>query len=229
MTTHDTGTPQTEAHLMENVFQDGQGNNSITAQDMRNFVASTRYLQPLGWEFRFDSQYHVGNKHSLDSGAPAVPVKITFTANPGEDLRYPTTFPEIWHPTYQKLDITGFANGFGIIRLSTLATYTGGTLPHLELQIDVGSNPVLGGTLPEDPGTPSDGSASNIIYSDTQNFAKDAGGTQAFNWIIPLFGGSDFVTNGAQIIIAAHNADVQVWDHTITAAAILVPNPAGEG
>jgi len=220
MAAHNTGTPRTEADLLQNYFQDGQGNNAITAQDMRDFVASTRYLQPLGWEFRFDSQYTTGSRHTLDSGLPVVPSKITFTDNLGEDLRYPSTFPEIWDNANQKLIIPTFLNGFGILRLSLLAEYTGGTIPHLEIQIDVGSDPIA----PAGGGT-----ASNVIYTDTQTFAKGSGDPQAFNWIIPLFGGSDFVANGAQFIIAAHSADVNVWQHTLTAAAVFVPNPAGEG
>lgn len=213
-------TIRTEADLKNNIFPDNQAAGSITAQDMRDLVASTRYLQPLGWEFRFDSQYHTGNRHTLDSGAPPVPQKVTFTANMGEDLRYPTGFPEIWDNANQKLVIPTFLNGFGIIRLSQQGQYTGGTIPHLELQVDVGSDPIA----PAGTGT-----ASNIIYTDTQTFAKSAGDPQSFNFIIPLFGGPDFVTNGAHFIMSAHNADVDVWDHTLTAGAILVPNPAGEG
>ena len=47
-------TIRTEADLLDNLFQDGQPANSISAQDMRDFVKTARYLQPLGWEFMFD-------------------------------------------------------------------------------------------------------------------------------------------------------------------------------
>lgn len=221
MTSHDEGTPRTEAHLLENVFQDGQGNNSITAQDMRDFVASTRFLQPLGWEFRFDSQYDDSNlPTSALNLVDSNPVKVTFTANIGEDLRYPSTFPELWDTDDDKLVISGFGNGFGIIRLSCFGSYTGGTVPHLDLFVDVGSDPIA----PAGTGT-----ASNVIYTDAAVFAKGAGIPQSFNWIIPLFGGSDFVTNGAHFIIQSHVADAVVWQFTLTAGAIMVPNPAGEG
>ena len=221
MSSHNTGTPRTETDLLENFFQDGQGNNSITAQDMRDFVASTRYLQPLGWEFRFDSQFHTGNRHTIPEWTTAADYeKITFTNNVGEDLRYPSTFPELWDSVNQKLVIPTFLNGFGIVRISTLSQYTGGTIPYLELQMDVGSDPI---------GPSGGGTATNIIYHDSQPFAKSAGDPQWFNWVIPLFGGSDFVANGAQVVISAHNADAEIWDRTITAGAIMVPNPAGEG
>lgn len=213
-------TIRTEADLKNNIFPDNQAVGSITAQDMRDLVASTRYLQPLGWQFRFDSQYHTGNRQTLDSGLPVVPAKITFTDNVGEDLRYPSNFPEVWDSTNQKLVIPTFLNGFGIVRLSLFAEYSGGTTPHIEVQIDVGSDPIA----PAGGGT-----ASNIIYTDTQTFARASGDPQSFNWIIPLFGGGDFVANGAHFIISAHAADVDIWQSTITAGAIMVPNPAGEG
>jgi len=219
-------TIRTEADLKNNIFPDNQAVGSITAQDMRDFVASTRYLQPLGWEFRFDSTFHDGNRHTVpDWSTSADNEKIEFSSNPGEDLRYPSTFPEIWDDTEQKVSIPGFLNSFGIIRLSLIGEYTGGTVPHLEMRLDVGSNPLVPAgtsTADTDPGT-------NIIYRDTQTFAKSAGDPQHFNWIIPLFGGSDFVTNGGHFIIQAHGADVEIWDHTITAGAIMVTNPAGEG
>ena len=121
MSSHNTGTPRTEADLLENFFQDGQGNNSITAQDMRDFVASTRFLQPLGWEFRFDSEFTTSNRQHLDSGPAPVLNKITFSGNPGEDLRYPSTFPDLWDGVNQKMVIPTFLNGFGIIRFSCIS------------------------------------------------------------------------------------------------------------
>ncbi len=210
-------TIRTEADLLNNIFPDNQAPGSITAQDMRDFVASTRYLQPLGWEFRFDSQYTSGSPLAL---ADSTPTKITFTANPGEDLRYPSTFPEIWNFTDQKLDISTFLNGFGIIRFTFTGEYASGQAPHIDFHIDVGSDPIA----PAGGGT-----ASNIIYSGTQLFAKSTADPQAFNFVIPLFGGTDFVTNGGQFIVECHGNSCTIYDMIITAGAILVPNPAGEG
>ena len=210
-------TPKTESELLNNVFQDNQADGSITASDMRDFVASTRYLSPLGWEFRYDSQYTQGSPLTLTDG---VNTGVTFTDNPGEDLRYPSTFPELWNQGTQRLDIAGFTNGFGIVRFSLLGTYIGGTIPHLDFSIDVGSDPAApigtGGDI-------------NIIYTGSQVFTKAGSGIQGFNWVIPLFGGADFVTNGGKFILKADGADVDVWQIAITAGATLVPNPAGEG
>lgn len=219
-------TIRTEADLLNNIFPDNQAPGSITAQDMRDLVASTRYLQPLGWEFRFDSQYTSGSPRAL---VDSTPEKVTFTDNPGEDLRYPSTFPDLWDGVNQKMALnSSFSNGFGIVRLSCLGSYTGGTVPHVDLWMDVGSDPIVGGTLPNDPGTPSTGTASNVIYTSSLPFAKGAGEVMAFNWIIPLFAGSDFVTNGAQFIVQAHEANCNAWQFTMTSGAILIPNPAGE-
>jgi len=211
---------RTESDLKNNIFPDNQAVGSITAQDMRDLVASTRYLQPLGWEFKFDSDFEDPNPPV--SGTPLTlladtPTKVTFSANPGEDLRYPSTFPEIWNNTTQKLEIPTFLNGFGIIRLSCWAEYSG-SQPHVDFTIDVGSDPELLG-----------GSDSNVIYDGASIFAKGSGVPQAHNWVVPLFGGSDFVTNGATFIITSHGGASTAWQFTLTAGAIMVPNPAGEG
>lgn len=210
-------TIRTEADLLNNIFPDNQADGSITAQDMRDFIVSARYLQPLGWEFRFDSQYTESNPLSL---AADTPTKVTFTDNPGEDLRYPSTFPELWNNTAQKMDISGFANGFGIVRFSFRASYPSGQPPHIDFWIDAGSDPIA----PAGGGT-----ASNIIYEGSQLFAKLPGESQSFNFMIPLFGGADFVANGGQLIIQSHDSGCDVWQMAITMGAILVPNPAGEG
>ena len=213
-------TIRTEADLKNNIFPDNQAAGSITAQDMRDLVASARYLQPLGWVFRFDSQYDDSNlPTSAMNLVDGVPQKITFTDNVGEDLRYPTTFPDVWNNTDQKFDISTFLNGFGIVRLSCVGQYSG-SQPHLDLFIDAGSDPIA----PAGGGT-----ASNIIYTESCVFAKLSSTPQAFNWIIPLFGGTDFVANGAQFIIQSHGGNADLWQFTLTAAATLVANPAGEG
>lgn len=44
MASHNEGIPRTELDLLTTFFQDGQANNSITAQDMRDFVKSVPTL-----------------------------------------------------------------------------------------------------------------------------------------------------------------------------------------
>ena len=213
-----TNTIRTEADLLNNIFPDNQADGSITAQDMRDLVASTRYLQPLGWQFRFDSQYTEGSPLVVTNGNAA---KVTFTDNLGEDLRYPSTFPEIWDNATQKMVLpSSFLNGFGIVRLSFLASAANAASTHLDMWIDIGANPVVG-----------DGpdNAVNRIYYDSPNFSKGNNTTQAFNFIVPLFAGQDFVDNGAQFAIQAEGSDVSIWQMVIAAGAVMIPNPAGEG
>jgi len=219
MTAHNEGTPQKESHLLDNVFQDGQGNNSITAQDMRDFVASTRYLQPIGWEFILDDGQ--GDMTLVDG----TPQQLKIYSYAPEELRYPSTFPDIWDKTEHKIAPLAL-NAFGIIRLSFSGVFTGGTAPHIDIWLDVGSNPIP----PVGTGILGDyGSGSNVIYTDSPNFAKAQSDPQAFNFVVPLFSGADFQTNGGNFIIQSHLADIDISGITLTSAAIFVPNPAGEG
>lgn len=43
-----TGTPRTQAFLLQNEFQGGQPAGSITSADMRDFITSTEVTQPVG-------------------------------------------------------------------------------------------------------------------------------------------------------------------------------------
>lgn len=210
-------TEKTLADLLNITFRDNQADGSITASDMRDLIASVPYLTALGWEFRFDGQFTAGSPMTLADG---VPQKITFTAQPGQDMRYPSTFPEIWDNANQKISIPTFLNGFGIIRLAFRANYAGGgQVPYINLTIDIGTDPLP----PAGAGT-----ASNIIYESSQPFAKTSG-VQAFNFVVPLFGGTDFVTNGGQVIVESVGNTVDIYEIAITAGATFVPNPAGEG
>lgn len=213
-------TIRTEADLLNNIFPDNQAPGSITAQDMRDLIKSTRYLQPLGWEFKYDATYTSGSPLPLvDYTGAGSPVQVTFSTNPGQDLRYPSTFPDIWDDTSQKLKIPpAFQNGFGIVRFSCKALSPNAVNTHLELLVDIGSDPVsLGGV------------DSNLIYEDSSLFAKGNNVEQYFNWVVPFFGGPDFVNNGAAFILQSHSGDASVWQMTLTAGAIFIPNPAGEG
>jgi len=216
MATHNTGDPKTKADLLTNYFQDGQANNSITASDMRDSIESTSnwIRNSGGWEFLFDVDYP--NNATPLTAPNGVPTKITITSNPGEELRYPPGFPGAWDDDNNKLK-PALLNGFGIIRLSMVGQYSGGTAPHFELQLDVGSDPIA----PAGTGT-----ASNIIFTETHVFAKSQNDSQHFNSVMPLFVGSDFSTNGGHFIITATAADVRLFQITMTAARIFAPDPS---
>ena len=81
-----SGTPRTEADLLTNFFQDGQANNSITSQDLRDLIVSSFKKQEYptavaqlqsfttqtaasantAYTVEFDTQHHLENvTHSL--------------------------------------------------------------------------------------------------------------------------------------------------------------------
>ena len=204
-------TSRTEADLTNNIFPDNQAAGSITAQDIRDLVVSVPewIITTGGWEFTFDDG--TGDTTLLDGVAQ----QLTINSNPGEELRYPPNFAGIWDGVDNKLH-TALLNGAGLLRLSMIGTFTGGTAPHLDLKLDVGSDPIapVGG-----------GTASNIIYTDSPNFAKSTGDPQAFNFIIPLFVGADFAANGWYFIINSHGNDVDISQITLTGIRLFNPAP----
>ena len=208
-----SGTPKTKADLLTNYFQEGQANNAITTQDMRDYVESTAnwVRNAGGWEFLFDNDYTSGSPLTLSDG---VATKLTINSNPGEELRYPPGFPGAWDDINNRL-APALLNGFGIIRISFTAVYVGGTAPHLDFKLDVGSDPVdLGGV------------DSNVIYVDSATFAKASGDPQAFNFIMPLFVGADFSNNGGTFIIIADGDDIDIYDIAMTAGRMFAPDPS---
>ena len=55
-------------------------------------------------------------------------------------------------------------------------------------------------------------------------FAKGAGNDQAFNFIIPLFGGADFIANGGEFYITPE-ADAEFWEYGLTSAKMYTAFP----
>ena len=222
MSAHNTGDAKIKTDLLGTYFQDGQGNNSITAQDMRHFIESTANWarNSGGWEFLFDSVYTSGAPLTLLDGVPA---KLTITSNPGEELRYPPGFPGAWDDPNNRLH-PALLNGFGIIRISFEGVFVGGTAPHIDFNLDVGSNPIP----PAGTGVAGNyGSGSNIIYAESTPFAKASGTVQHFNYIMPLFVGADFAANGGVFIIKADGDDIDIYNIAMTAGRIFAPDPSG--
>jgi len=204
-------TKRTESDLKNNIFPDIQAAGSIAAQDIRDFVTSVPdwIATSGGWEFVFD------DGTGATTLADGVPQQLTINSNPAEELRYPPGFAGIWDQANDRL-FPPFLNGAGVLRLSMFGEFTGGTAPHLDLKLDVGSDPIA----PAGGGT-----ASNIIYTDSPNFAKATGDPQAFNFIIPLFIGGDFAANGGVFIINSHGNDVDISQITLTGIRIFNPMP----
>lgn len=207
-----TDTIRTETDLLDNLFQDGQPAESITAQDMRDFIASTKFLNAIGWKFLFDAEYPDQNDtRNITDGSRT---QLTIAPNVGEDLKYPSTFPDCWNrDNVADQYLQPFSlNGFGIVRLSLVA-FPSSQNGRFDLEMNIGAT-----------GT------ENPIYIQTSTFAKGSGvsNQEHFNYIIPLFCGQDFFNNGGRFFITPTNTDIDIFQTTLTVATILYPNPAGE-
>lgn len=187
-------TVRTEADLLTNVFQDGQPPGSIDPQDMRDLVVSTPYLAKTGWNFVLDNTYTTGAHRIILAG---VRTKVTIDGAL-ENIGHPTA-NVYWDTTTNKL-IPSAINDFGIIKLSVRALSTAASTNRFEVELDVG------GGFP-------------VIYEDTAIFAKGAGAEQAFNFVIPLFAGADFLTNGGEFYITPE-FDAEFWEFGLTATKV---------
>ena len=198
---------RTQDDLRNNIFPDNQAPGSITAQDMRDFVASIpQWMQDTaGWEFVFDTTTTLGPL------ADETPTIVSISPNVSETLKYPDAF-QIWDSANNKI-LPPSLNSFGIIRLSFTGIYTGGQPPHLDLWLDVGATPL---------------SLANIIYQDSPAFSKAASDPQYFNFVIPLFAGQDFVDNGGTFVVQAHGSStVSLSNFSLTSARVFNPTASG--
>jgi hypothetical protein len=179
---------------------------------MRDFVESVPnwIVQSGGFEFVYDTTTSI----TLTNG---VATKFIMTPNGAETVKYPGAFAGIWDDTNDKL-FPALLNGAGIIRISFRGTYASGQPPHFDVFLDAGSDPIA----------PAGGGTNSVfLYADTPNFAKAAGDSQWFNFIIPLFVGADFAANGAAIILTGHGETITIDNMAITGLRIFNPAPGG--
>jgi len=213
-------TIRTETGLVDQttgIFRDGQPDNSITAQDMRDFIVSTKFLgmSEMSWEFVYDGQYT--DSSTTLSISDGVRTQLTIAPNPGEDLKYPPaaapapppSAPSCWDEVSNTIQPPGL-NSFGFIRLSFLS-YPNSSNIRFDLEMDVSAT-----------------GQDNTIYEQTSVFAKGAGSsnTEGFNFIIPLFCGQDFVDNGGRFYITPTGGTIEVFRTTLTMFKAFAPNPA---
>ena len=193
-------TVRTETDLLTNTFQDGQPDDSITAQDMRDLVVSTKYLNGQGWDFHLDSIYTSGSTKVILAG---VRTKVTIDGVLG-DVGHPEVEhngSHFWNVTTNKI-VPSSLNDFGIVRFAVRGLSTVAAENRFEVELDVGGT-------------------SGVIFQETGVFAKGAGAEQAFNFIIPLFAGTDFIANGGELYVTPE-ADAEFWEHGLTAARIYI-------
>ena len=195
-------TVRTEAALAA-LFADNVSGN-ISEQDLRDFLISSRYLAEQGWDFHFDGTYTAGSPRTILAAARTQVTIDGALASFGHPIvvHGPGHF---WDTTLNKLTPNGL-NNFGIVRIACTAQSTAASVNRFEFELDVG-----GGTPP-------------VIYQQTGVFAKGAGNPQSFNFIIPLFSGTDFQANGG-IFYITPLADATFWEFALTAVQIYGAAP----
>ena len=202
----------TEAELLT-LFRDGQGNQQLSAQDMRDYIVSAKYLNGMGWEFHLDGQYTVGSPRALTAGVGG-PLndgrhQITIDGAFG-DFGHPSvghTNGHFWSTATNQVNATAL-NHFAIGRVSFTAYSDSDTTNKFEFEIDV-----TAGSFP-------------VIFQETGVFAKGAGvaNEQTFNFTIPLFVGPEFLANGAKGFITPES-DATFHTFAITIARVYIARP----
>ena len=205
-------TIRTEAELLA-IFEDAQPAGSITAQDVRDFIVTSKFLQTHGWQFYLDSRF------GPFTGSPSI---TTITGGDrhhltidgvGETLGHPTVgVPAFWDIVDNKIVPNGL-NNFGLVRIAFTASSVGAGANRIEVELDTSG-------LPSGVGSP----GIDIIYQQTAELVKGAGVEQHFNFVIPLFSGPTFQANGGVIYITPLN-DVDVWLKALTAIQLYGAHP----
>ena len=201
-------TIRTQPDLFNNIFPDNQTAGSITAQDMRDLIASAAFLQTAAWDFHLDSTYTSGSKRAIAGGART---QITIDGG-GGNIGHPVdgsgNHAEFWNTTSNKINPSGL-NDFGLVRVAFQAEHTAGSTAYIDLELDVG-----GGSFP-------------VIYNETAVMLKGTNTPQWFNFIMPLFAGPDFQANGGTIYVTP-SENCNFWDFAFTGVRIYGANPAGD-
>ena len=100
---------------------------------------------------------------------------------------------------------TSSINEFGLVRFAITGQSTVASDNKFEVELDVAG-------------------VTNVIFQETGVFAKGAGAPQAFNFIIPLFAGDDFLANGGELYVTPES-DATFWQFALTAVRIYLADP----
>lgn len=171
---------RTEAQLLADLFQDGQPDSSITAQDLRDLIVSIKYLNGGGWEFHLDGEFTVGSPKTILAG---VRTKVTIDGTLG-DFGHPALthgLGHFWDVATSRVVPTAL-NNFAIGRFAVTAKSVAANENNFLVEVDVGG-------------------ATPIIFQETAVMAKGSGVDQSFNFTAPLFVGDDFLANGGTLYI----------------------------
>jgi hypothetical protein len=210
-------TERSEASLLNNIFPDNQAAGSITAQDIRDLIVSAKAAQPLGWQFFFDeTAVDIASAKLVPEGP--TPTQVSIDPFESEDLLYPPQSPLAWNSVDDE-DGSGILNrinpqllnGFGLLRLS-FAAWANSQSMYFDLELDVGTS------VPP-------AAFDNVIYTATEVFHKGTGSAnhQHFNFVIPVFLGSDFSMNGGRFWVTPFGGTMECFNITLTLTNTFSP------
>jgi len=182
-------TIRTQNELLTQLFNDGQTNGSITAQDIRDFIVSIDSIQGHQWDFHLDSTYTFGSKRAIAAG-----VRTKMTCDGVLDTQS-SHGSEFWDTGTNRL-VPGTVGEWGMVRMAVTGWSDVAITNRFELELDVGGG-------------------AGVIFQETGVFAKGNSTAQSFNFAIPLFSGADFVANGGEFYITPLS-DASFWQVAIT-------------
>ncbi len=187
-------TVRTRTELLASLFQDGQGNNAITANDMRDLIISLRDNQHQAWAFYADgtrTTLGTAQAFSSDTRAKLLCDGTSGLTQEGQIRR----MTGIWNASESRMEPD--LNHTYDMRISFKAqTSAGGTGNYFTLDLDIGSGGI--GTGP-------------VILEDTRPLIKGSGIEHSFVFSWPMFVLAPFPTNFGTLFIES-NVALSVWD-----------------
>lgn len=203
-----TNTVRTISDLLTNLFQDGQQDKSISAQDVRDLIVSTM-LSQHGWQFVLDSQYTDVSPLTLNAG---IRTKLTndgllfskksdatelgLLAGTDVDLEFSP-----WNSTTNKIE-SSIADEMLHIQLA-VTSHTASPNNFLTADLDVGGT-------------------TGSFLGQTKSYVKGTGTENLFIYHWLAFIGADFVSNGADIYVTA-DSDADLHDIGLTISRNSIP------
>lgn len=184
-------TQRTRQDLLDNLFQDGQAVNSITAQDIRDLIVSIENIQGHFWEFYLDSVFTTISRQEILAG---VWTQIECDGLADNQFQPSNRTNTVWNAGSNKLTPDALGD-FYQIRFSISGASAAASENHIHIEVDVGGT-------------------AGKIYEDTKLFAHGTD-DQEFNFSMGLFVGADFLANGG-IVRIKPESDASFWDIAFT-------------
>ncbi len=199
-------TLRTRTALLNTLFQDGQGANAISAQDIRDLIISLRDNQHQAWAFYADgtrTTLGTAQSFSVDTRAKLLCDGTSALTQTGQIRR----MAGIWNTTDSRMEPD--LNHAYDLRISFKAqTSAGGTGNFFVLDLDIGAGGI--GTGP-------------VILSDTRPLIKGSGIEHSFVFSWPMFALAPFPTNFGTIFLES-NVALSVWDVRIMIVHTCAPD-----